>query len=365
VTHVKAREWIKRLPARRGDDLDAGCKEVLQAHWDHVGWDIERAATGRECWPTAETIAEEIGSTVKAVRDRISKLRAAGWMRRDGRGWTLAWVTPFAVEVPPRSQVPPESDYHPSGERVPPEWHETTTAVASDYHPSGTKLSHEQSDELPHEPTPRAPETTSPGVTPPDTGPPPAGLSPGCELAIPIGSSANSPSQPLPVAELPESEAPGSSPPSPPTKPRKRKPPAPKPGQTSLIIEVEARETEDVAELLDLHERLRQTAQHHHGLRATPLPSPTSGDGRSLRLRLRKAVAEHGAEACRRALERRAAEWREDPGALSRWSTDSMWSPKSLAVSLAASTANGKRAGPSRTLPVEPDAPDRTYRWQD
>jgi hypothetical protein len=146
-------------------------------------------------------------------------------------------------------------------------------------------------------------------------------------------------------------------------KPRRRKAPVPKPGQTALDIG-EAPEADDVGQLLADHERLRQAAQRAHGLRETPLPSPTSGDGRSLRLRLRKAVETHGPEACRRALERRAAEWVEDPGALSRWSTDSMWSPKSLAVSLGAS-ANGKRAGPPRGLPVEPDAPDRTYHWQD
>jgi hypothetical protein len=145
---------------------------------------------------------------------------------------------------------------------------------------------------------------------------------------------------------------------------RKRKAAAPRPGQVALDIG-DPPETDAETELLAEHERLRRAAQRAHGLRETALPSPTSGDGHSLRLRLRKAVKAHGPEVCRRALEYRGREWAEDPGALARWSTDSMWSPKSLATSIPASAGQAPaRASPSRGLPVEPDAPDRTYRFE-
>ena len=95
--HTKAAYWILRLPERRSDLLDAGCKVVLQAHWNCVDPDVERDASGSECWPTAEAIAHAIGSTESAVVDRRRKLIAAGWMRRDGAGWALAWQRPLAV----------------------------------------------------------------------------------------------------------------------------------------------------------------------------------------------------------------------------------------------------------------------------
>lgn len=100
-THTKAAAWVRRLDETRGSGIDAGCKGVLQCLWDHVDFDVERPATPRECWPSAETIAEQIGSTVAAVRDRLGKLTRAGWIRFEGRGWALAWVAPFAVDATP------------------------------------------------------------------------------------------------------------------------------------------------------------------------------------------------------------------------------------------------------------------------
>lgn len=131
-----------------------------------------------------------------------------------------------------------------------------------------------------------------------------------------------------------------------------------KSGQAALDIP-DAPEPDAIAELLADHERLRNAAQAAHGQRQTALPSPTSDTGRSLRLRLRKAVDEHGLEVCRRALEHRAREWAEDPGALARWSTDSMWSPKSLAVSISQSAGQPRARASPRSLPVEPNAPRR------
>ena len=98
-THTRAAEWIRPLSEARGSGLDAGCKAVLQRAWDYVDWAIERDATGRECYPSAKTIADDIGSTLATVRDRIRKLTAAGWMRRDGRGWALSWARPSATQV--------------------------------------------------------------------------------------------------------------------------------------------------------------------------------------------------------------------------------------------------------------------------
>jgi hypothetical protein len=93
--HLKAALWVSAIPERRGDAVDAGCKGVFQAYWNHADFEADRDATGEECWPSAETIAGEIGSTESAVIDRRRKLVAAGWMCRDGRGWALAWMTPF------------------------------------------------------------------------------------------------------------------------------------------------------------------------------------------------------------------------------------------------------------------------------
>lgn len=98
-THTGAAAWIRKLPETREAEIDAGCKAVLQRQWDYVDWSIERDVTGRECWPSAETIAEDIGSTLATVRDRLRKLTRAGWIRRDGRGWALAWARPFETRV--------------------------------------------------------------------------------------------------------------------------------------------------------------------------------------------------------------------------------------------------------------------------
>lgn len=98
-THTKAAEWIRGLDETKGSTIDSGCKMVLQRLWDYVDWSIERDVAGHECWPSAETIAMDIGSTVSAVRDRLRKLTKAGWVRREGRGIALAWMTPFATAV--------------------------------------------------------------------------------------------------------------------------------------------------------------------------------------------------------------------------------------------------------------------------
>jgi hypothetical protein len=139
MSHTKAAKWIKRISERRGDLVDAGCKGVLQAMWDHVGWDVERNTVGRECWPSAETLADEIGSTRSAVLDRQRKLAAAGWIMRDGRGWALAWEFPFDV-LRLQSQV--ECDSSRKGSR--PESHESATPVTGECDSSHTNPSSNQ-----------------------------------------------------------------------------------------------------------------------------------------------------------------------------------------------------------------------------
>jgi hypothetical protein len=139
MSHTKAAKWIKRIPERRGDLVDAGCKGVLQAMWDHVGWDVERNTIGRECWPSAETLADEIGSTRSAVLDRQRKLAAAGWIMRDGRGWALAWEVPFDV-LRLQSQVDCDS----SRRGVRPESRESATPVTAECDSSHTNPSSNQ-----------------------------------------------------------------------------------------------------------------------------------------------------------------------------------------------------------------------------
>jgi hypothetical protein len=350
VTHVKAREWIKRLPERAGDDVDAGCKGLLQAMWDHILWEIEHTTTGtsrepgHSCWASAETLAGEIGSTERAVSDRQGKLSKAGWIRRDGRGWAMAWAVPFT----PECRAKKRTRKHRSVTDSTPECLATSTAVSDEQHRGVTKRTHEPSNQPSNEPPQRAGEPApveghpctvadSPEVTParvePDDpnqpSPPPIGDSP-----PPASESAADPPRPSPPRA------------------RRRRPPEAKRGQVRLDLP-DAPEPDAVAELLAEHERLRQAAQRAHGMRETALPSPSSGDGHSLRLRLRKAVDAHGAEVCRRALGYRGREWAEDPGALARWSTDSMWSPKSLATSIPASAGQAQaRASPSRRDPA-------------
>jgi hypothetical protein len=146
-----------------------------------------------------------------------------------------------------------------------------------------------------------------------------------------------------------------------------RKPTRSTPRQPDLIAGPEVDPLDAVfAELLDEHEQLRKAALVHHKRKATGLPSRASKHGRALHARLRRALEQHGPEVCRRVLAWQATEWREKPDQL-EWSTSAVWSDGSLAYSIprSAGKSNGQRAGPSRGLPVEPDAPDRTYYWQD
>jgi hypothetical protein len=317
MTHVKARAWIKPLPAGRDSSIDAGCKDTLQALWDHVDWNIDREPVGKERpWASAEVLAQETGERVGTVRDRLRKLTAAGWIRYmcKERCWALAWMvaTPVACD----------SGYT----DLRPELHEAATPVTSDCDSSRTNLSHDQDNELSQE---QHHSASAPDVVP-------------SPLATSTPTTPSSPAEPGPDA-CPSGE-PGSAgevAPSPSKPPRTPKP-KPKPGQGELPG-ADPPESSAFDELLALHENLRRAAQAPHGQRETALPAGGSGRGASLRARLRKALREHEPDVLRGALEFRGAEWRADPGALLQWSTDSMWSPKSLAVSIRESSKGDQR----------------------
>jgi hypothetical protein len=352
--HIAAAEWILRLPEGRGQELlDAGCKAVLLILWNHARWTEQRNATCEECYPSAATVADHTGSSLKATRKRLARLAAAGWIRHERRanrewGFALAWRVPFAL---------PLEGHTPGGETALPLQGPSTTPPGSKHCPSrGTKLSTneaiEQSREHTTEGEPAPVEghpctvADTPGVThaSPDADDPPG--RPGRAFDPEIVDDVRDQLEHGSIRWTGENPANSSN--TPPSRTRKRKTSAPKPGQVALDIS-DPPEADAVAELLAEHERLRRAAQRAHGLRVTALPSPSSGDGHSLRLRLRKAVTAHGPEVCRRALEYRGREWAEDPGALARWSTDSMWSPKSLAASIPASAGQAHaRASPSR-----------------
>jgi hypothetical protein len=374
VTHVKAREWIKRLPERARADVDAGCKSVLQAMWDHIRWDVEHSTTGRDrepgmsCWASADTLADEIGSTERAVSDRQGKLAKAGWIKRDGRGWAMSWAVPFA----PECRAQPRARRHRGVSASTPGCSADSTVVLAGEHRGVTKRSNEPSKDPTDEPTPqRAPDVNSPGVS----------ASPGCQRCLGngyvlgrpgpdaewnpdmsrtlcircLGTGGEPPSpaqtQRAPAAPVVER------PPSPSPKARKRRPPEPKPGQTGLDLP-DAPEADDVAELLALHERLRGEALTADGRQATPLPGKSSKHGRALRTGLRKAVATHGAAVCRRVIVWQAARWVDDPSQL-EWSTHRVWAVDSLAKTIGWSAGQAQaRASPNKprgpTLSCEP-----------
>jgi hypothetical protein len=340
VTHVKAREWIKRLPERAGDDVDAGCKGLLQAMWDHILWEIEHTTTGtsrepgHSCWASAETLAGEIGSTERAVSDRQGKLSKAGWIRRDGRGWAMAWAVPFT----PECRAKKRTRKHRSVTDSTPECLATSTAVSDEQHRGVTKRTHEPSNQPSNEPPQRA------GEPAPVEGHP-------CTVEDSPEVTPASPNRP----EIPET--------SQPAKPRKRKPPKPR-QQGFDLPDPDPIDPLEIAhaELLADHERLRAEAFAHHREKLPAWPAPFTGSGKAIRAGLRQALRDHGPDVCRAALERRAAEWRGSVVNAIKHSLDNMWSASSLVHVLPGSTR--ARASPTRGLPVEPDAPDRTYRFE-
>jgi hypothetical protein len=143
---------------------------------------------------------------------------------------------------------------------------------------------------------------------------------------------------------------------------RRRKPPDPPPGQTGFALP-EPPQRDLVGELLEAHRQARETAC----VDGPAWPAKATKRWSSMQASCRAAVAKHGFEWCTAMLAWRVAEWRRDPGQWA-YSTGDVWRPANLDYAKRAMAGSSKppaRASPSRTLPVEPNAPDRTYRWQD
>lgn len=300
MTHLKARVWIKPLPCRRGG-LDSTAKEILQALWDHARWENERDATGRECRPSREQIAEETGHPFSAVATAVRKLTMLRWISRDGNGWALAWGAPFPE--PTRLPEAPASDT-----RLP----EQPAAQGTASRP------------------PEAPATVAQDTA---TGCPDRHKLTSNELSKEQRHSARGP-DPAPLVTSPPKQA----------RPRKTKPPDPAQSGLDLGAPPPDPIATACAELLAEHERLRATALAHHGQRVTAFPKPTSTSGRSLAAGIRAAVRSRGDDWCRRMLAWRGQSWLDDASQVP-WSL-STWTKPSLDQAAARMAGGGARASP-------------------
>jgi hypothetical protein len=125
VSHP-ASAWIFRIPARRADPVDCSCKLLLLRMWGCVDYSHQGPASERQCYPSIAWLAEQTGQTPAAVRDQLAKLIAAGWIRRAGRGFELAWMEPTLLQSPkPATQVAPLKSRKPATQVAP-----TATQVA-------------------------------------------------------------------------------------------------------------------------------------------------------------------------------------------------------------------------------------------
>jgi hypothetical protein len=116
--------------------------------------------------------------------------------------------------------------------------------------------------------------------------------------------------------------------------------------QPELPLDDSPAEPDHAAELLALHQQLRSEALTRHGEAVTGWPGKGTGAAKSLAVRVGKALAKHGPEACRRYIEHRAAEWREDAGPLVRYPPDQTWSPKIVDPTIQRLTGAHARASP-------------------
>jgi DNA-binding transcriptional ArsR family regulator len=312
--------------------MSGGPRGVWLAIWTCADRDT---TSPDEVYPSNERIGERAGGvSARTVQRHLEQLELAGWIRvteRKGRRYIrLAWAEPredwkvlAALEAADRARdrIVADRDGFVAGAG------ESDTATGSS--PTATVSS-------PHATGSSPPSDRIVAHTLHDLGP---------TLEDHLG--------PRERGDVPDPGVDASQPrepePTPAAKARKRKPPEAEPVDADPAF----------AELLGLHESLRKQALAAHGMRPTALPGPSGGVGKSLRLRLRKAIEAHGPAVCRRALEHQASEWAKDPGACSRWSTDSMWSPKSLAVSIPRSAGQAQaRASPNKprgpTLSCEP-----------
>jgi hypothetical protein len=268
--------------------------------WDHILWEIEHTTTGRSrvhghsCYASAETLAEEIGSTERAVSDRQGKLSKAGWIRRDGRGWAMSWAVPFAPEC--RTQPRPRK--HRSANGVAPECLPVSTAVLGEQHRGANELTNDLSKNEVIEPTDTARERdktlTSPDIAHRDLKP-----------DNPVPSPPDSHDQAQPVAPTANPPAPPS-----PSKPKTRRKRA-TPEQPSLPMQGADLPAEDKpktpAELV--HERMVQRQTEVRAALGMDPPGKSVLDA-GRRAAINARIAEHSLEACYRAIDVDAFECR-------------------------------------------------------
>ena len=266
-------------------------------------------------WPSPKTMrADFAGTPGQTIKAWLRWLRVHGWIKREGDRYALAVAEPCAAWL--------EGD-----------------GVASD--PEGVRSHPDRVKCHPGE------EPPSGGEEPPSGGeiPPPAG-----EMSPPQLEPAKEPAKGTCTepANLEAEE------------------------RDQRVFSLEPDPTSELEQLVAEHDRARREALAAHGKRRTALPGPASKSGKALRSRAAKAIRELGLDRCREVLAWQAARWREDPGQLT-WSTDSVWSPKSLdyAQRAMARSSNSTRgqvvsfaAAPNRRATEDDFDPEVAAAWE-
>jgi hypothetical protein len=123
--HFGAVAWIIPLRTPRGaETLSEADKPLLMHLWSFAPFKLTGDASHKQVFPSRARLARETGSEPDAVKARLRRLAKAGWIRRVGDGWDLAWMVPFTAREPgtqipevdtcglepPGTQIPGESE---------------------------------------------------------------------------------------------------------------------------------------------------------------------------------------------------------------------------------------------------------------
>jgi hypothetical protein len=131
--HLAAVLWILPLPTPKGGSINDSDKVLLVQLWSHASLDLRGDASHRRVYPSRARLMASTGAGLSALKERLERLAKAGWIRRAGRGWDLAWVVPFTA----RESVATDD------ENTDEDWQES---VPDDYQPElvvGTNLRQE------------------------------------------------------------------------------------------------------------------------------------------------------------------------------------------------------------------------------
>lgn len=339
--HVEAERWIRPLPVGRGPGLlDALAKDVLRELWGHVRWEIHRDPERSERpWVSRAEIAAAIGANEHAVAKQVRKLTQMGWLKWDGRRWALAWAKPWeTLQGSPDPVVPgpcsPDDRTLQSEAEDPARFDSEPCTVPK----QGTHELTQEPSQVADAPAPPELVQDPPhqDIATPEPDRPGRAFDPERIADAREQLERNGlrmlddwPHEPQPDAEPSQPQPATLAAVSPPAKPkRKRKASPPKPGQTALGL-ADGPPPDEVAELLELHERLRADALRAHGEAVTGWPGSSSKSGQALRRGLRQALAQRGAEWCRAMLAWRSLEWQRDATQLA-WSGHNVWSGPSI-----------------------------------